>query len=325
MTSEPQAESTATARATWMLVLTTLVWGMSFPWTKSWQLSAVDCPGGELIASFTLIGVRLSAALFLLGLWQPRLLLAPSRREHAAGAIIGAVFFLGFSLQVWGLAHTTPALSAFFTSLSSAWVPLIGWIALRLNVSRLTLAGLLVALAGTAVLVEGGWKIGLGEQLTFLAALAFSVQILLIDRLGKRVRSSHITAAFMGTAGLLALVGATGMAVCGPGLSAWLGWLLHLLRQPAVLANLICLILLPTVLGFYWMNSYQPLVSANRAALIYLLEPVFASILSVGWGYEPMTAHLLLGGFLILAGNLLVELPGWLRQPRKHLIEEQAE
>lgn len=321
MMSAAQSTAAAASRASLMLMLTALVWGMSFPWTKSWQLAAVDCPGGELVASFTLIGVRLPAALLLLALWQPRLLFAPTCREHAVGAIIGGVFFLGFSLQVWGMAHTTPALSAFFTSLSSAWVPLIGWMCLRLKVSRLTLAGLLVALAGTAILVEGGWKVGLGERLTFLAALAFAMQILLIDRLGRRVRSSHITASFMGIAGLLASICAVGIAASGPGLTGWFDWLLHLLSQPAVLVNLGCLILLPTVLGFHWMNTYQPRVSANRAALIYLLEPVFASILSVGWDYEPMTTHLLLGGILILAGNLLVELPGWLRRPKQPLAE----
>ena len=41
-------------------------------------------------------------------------------------------------------------------------------------------------------------------------------------------------------------------------------------------------ILLPTVLSFHWMNTYQPRVTAVRAALIYLLEPVFAAGFAVG-------------------------------------------
>ena len=57
------------------------------------------------------------------------------------------------------------------------------------------------------------------------------------------------------------------------------------------------------------MNSYQPLVPPSRAALIYLLEPVFASVVSVWWGYEELSTALVLGGVLILTGNLLVELP----------------
>lgn len=319
--SAPVASAERSPRPTLMLVLTTFVWGLSFPWMKSWQLSAASCPGGELLASFTLIAVRMPLAILLLTVWQPRLLTAPTRREHAAGALLGSVFFLGFGLQVWGLAYTTPALSAFFTSLASAWVPLLGWACLRLRASRLTLLGLIVALGGTAVLVEGGWNIGLGEQLTFLAALVFAVQILLLDRLARHVRSAHLTMSFLTVSGLLASTCAFATAASGPGIAAWLDWLGDLLRQPAVLVNLACLALLPT-LGFHWMNTYQPQVPANRAALIYLLEPVFAAVVSVGWDYEPMTLHLLLGGVLILAGNLLVELPGWLRAPARRILEE---
>jgi drug/metabolite transporter (DMT)-like permease len=309
------------ARPTVMLVLTTFVWGLSFPWMKSWQLSAVGCPGGELLASFTLIAIRMPLAVLLLVLWQPHLLTAPTRREHAVGSLIGCTFFVGFSLQVWGLAWTTPALSAFFTSLGSAWVPILGWICLRLKATRLTLLGLIVALAGTAILVEGGWKVGFGEQLTFAASILFAVQLLLLDRLGRRLQSAHLTLSFLSVSGALAGICAVVVAAFGSGVAAWIDWLAGLLHQPAVLANLACLAVLPT-LAFHWMNTYQPRVPANRAALIYLLEPVFAAVVSVGWRYEPMTTHLLLGGLLILCGNLLVELPGWLRAPRRRILEE---
>ena len=65
------------------------------------------------------------------------------------------------------------------------------------------------------------------------------------------------------------------------------------------------------------MTTYQPHVTATRAALIYLLEPVFGSLLSVLWGHDEPSVRLLLGGGLILGGNLLVELPGWLKRLRK--------
>jgi drug/metabolite transporter (DMT)-like permease len=69
------------------------------------------------------------------------------------------------------------------------------------------------------------------------------------------------------------------------------------------------------------MNTYQPQVPASRAALIYLLEPVFTSIVSVAVyyttgaeGYDKLTLPLLLGGALVLAGNVLVEAPGWMKK-----------
>jgi drug/metabolite transporter (DMT)-like permease len=72
-----------------------------------------------------------------------------------------------------------------------------------------------------------------------------------------------------------------------------------------------------SVLAFHWMMTYQPRVAAARAALIYLLEPVFASCFSILWGLDDLTLRLLLGGGLIMGGNLLVELPGWLKSRNK--------
>ncbi|MFO0929981.1 MAG: DMT family transporter [Gemmataceae bacterium] len=295
-------------RAALMLVLVTALWGMSFTWTRSWQLAAADGPVDELLSGLTLIAVRMPLALLLLGLWQPRVVLRPTRAEHAGGAAIGAVFFAGFALQTWGLAYTTPALSAFFTSLCSAWVPLIALAAFRERVAPLTLAGLAVGLVGCAVLVEG-WNAGPGELMTLAGSVLFAVELLILDRLGRRLEPSHLTAGFLGATGLLALASAVIVAVRGPGLAAWGEWAGGMLARPDILRSVACLVVLPTVLGFHWMNSYQPLVSATRAGLIYLLEPVFSALFSVWWGYDPVSGPLLLGGGLILAGNLLVELP----------------
>jgi drug/metabolite transporter (DMT)-like permease len=300
-----------------VLVLVTLLWGASFPLVKSWQEAAKGCPGGEEVASATLIALRMLLAVLVLALFKPRLLTAPTRREHVTGVIIGCAFWVGFSFQVWGMAQTTPARSGFITSLGSAWVPLLAFVVLRAPVAGVTLLGLALGVAGTAVLGlgwENGWALGGGEGRTLLASVVFAVQILLLDRLGKRVRSEYLTAAFLGVTGLLATVLTLTLAAAGPGLGAWLAWLADLLRRPAVARDVALLVLLPTVLAFHWMNTYQPRVSAGRAALIYLLEPLFAAAFSVAWGYDSLTARLFLGGGLILAGNLLIEVPYWVQR-----------
>ena len=84
--------------------------------------------------------------------------------------------------------------------------------------------------------------------------------------------------------------------------------------RDAALSEMLMRKVIPTVLAFHWMNVYQPRVSASRAALIYLLEPVFAALFSLAWGHDRVSLPLVAGGGLILGGNLLVELPGWLRE-----------
>jgi drug/metabolite transporter (DMT)-like permease len=304
----PPAVAGGSTHAALVLVVVTLLWGLSFPLVKSWQDAANACPGGAALASATLIALRMGLALVILAVFRPRLLWAPSRREHACGAVIGLVFFLGFTLQVLGLAWTTPALSSFLTSLASAWVPLLAWAWWRIAVPRLTLAGLALGMIGVAVMVEG-WSVQPGDALTLLATLLFAVQILLLDRLGRAVNPVHLTAAFIAATGAPALLLTVSLAMTGPGLLPWLRWLAGMLRQPAIARDVVVLTVFSTVLAFHWMNVYQPRVSASRAALIYLLEPVFASLFSVLWGHDSLTLRLIVGGSIILIGNVLVEWP----------------
>src|SRR5262245_31739421 len=99
-----------TGRATAMLVLTALLLGVSFPLVKNWQEASGDCPGGGLLAGLTLMVLRTALALVLLAVVRPGLLTRPTGREHLAGLAIGLAFGTGVALQVWGLAHTSPAL-----------------------------------------------------------------------------------------------------------------------------------------------------------------------------------------------------------------------
>src|SRR5262249_43832931 len=139
-------------RATLMLVLSTVLWGWSFSLVKNWQQAAAACPGGDLLASLTLLAVRAFLALLILAVVRPRLVWRPTRRAYAATLLIAVPFFVGFTLQVWGLAWTSPALSAFVTSLASAWVPVFAFVGLRARAAWLTLLGLAAGIAGTAVL-----------------------------------------------------------------------------------------------------------------------------------------------------------------------------
>ncbi len=307
--------------ATIMLVLTTFCWGLSFPLMKGWQLQSEDCPGGLVLASATMILVRVTLAVLILAMFRPNLVREPSRHAHLYGAAVGVTFFVGFLLQVLGLAWTTPALSAFITSLGSAWVPVMAWLWSRTRVAPLALVGIGLGIFGTAVLAEidsgEEWTLGVGDLLTFVAAVVFAVEILLLDHLGKDVPAGHLTVSFFAVTAVLALLTAAGWAAWGPGIPEWLGWSARMLRTPGMATDVALLTVFCTVLAFHWMNVYQPRVSASRAALIYLLEPVFAAVFSIMLGYDQLSPRLLIGGGIIIGGNLLVETPRLLYELKK--------
>src|SRR5262249_41993760 len=196
------------ARAALMLVVATLFWGLSFPLMKNWQNAAGDCPGGEVVSSLSLMGVRVVLALCFLGLFQRRLFLMPTRREMGLGALVVLVNGAGNILQVVGLASTTPALSGFFTSLASVWVPIVAFVLFRVFSSRLTLIGFGLAIVGAAILgvnFDEAWGLGKGDALTLASSLIFAGEILMLDRLGKRIVSSHLTIGLISLTGLPAL------------------------------------------------------------------------------------------------------------------------
>lgn len=340
--------STNSRKATLILVLVTVLWGLSFPLMKIWQNIGEDIqkgdlsgesasqtkqteakvepefPVGALLSGSTLIAIRMLLAAGILAAIQPGLATRPTLREHGYGALLGVIFVAGFIFQVWGIGYTTPAMSAFITSLGSAWAPLIAWLCLGIRAPMLTVIGLAIGVAGTVRLglePENGWAIlgsslswqdrggfGRGEALTLVASVLFGVQILSLDRIGRRVRADHLTIGFFVAGGAAALVLAIATALSGPGLGPWLDWTGTMLTNGKVATALAVLILLPTILAFHWMNIYQPCVPATRAALIYLLEPIFSTCFSIPFKLDQLTARLVEGGSLILAGNLLVEL-----------------
>jgi drug/metabolite transporter (DMT)-like permease len=302
-------------KAPGMLLLITMLWGLSFPLMKSWHLAGENCPGGPVVAGLTMVSLRMMLALLVLAVFLPNLFLAPSRREVGIGFLLGLINSLGFILQVTGLAWTTPALSAFVTSLASAWVPLLMLVCFDVAVRKLTLLGLVVGIIGAAVLgidTRQGFAFGWGEVLTFISTWFFALVIVLLDRLGRGVESAHFTVAFLAGTGIPALLSTGAITLSRSESSEWLIWTATMLSNPLMLRDLILLTVLCTVLPFHWFNVYQPHVAASRAALIYLLEPVSASIFSLLWGLDALDLKLLMGGGLILAGNGLVEVPFWL-------------
>jgi drug/metabolite transporter (DMT)-like permease len=86
-----------------------------------------------------------------------------------------------------------------------------------------------------------------------------------------------------------------------------------------------------SLIAFLLMNRWQRHVSATKAALIYCMEPVFASVLALflprwlsqmaGLRYanEQLTLQLIIGGGLILLSNIFMQWP--VEQGASHLNE----
>jgi drug/metabolite transporter (DMT)-like permease len=307
------------ARAVVMLVLANVFWALSFPLIKAIAYAHQQLlPGsGSWFITACTIAPRFVLAAAILAVWQRGALRRLTRLEVRQAVGLGLFASAGMLFQNDGLQYTSASTSAFLTQFYAILIPL--WVALRTR--RLPPGTVWIScglvLAGVAVLGRFDWRelrFGRGELETLVSSLFFMGQILWLERREfSGNRPIPVTflmfvveaALFMVMAGAMAprVADVPALFTSGP----WLGFTL--------LLTLFC-----TVGAFSLMNTWQPRITATEAGLLYCLEPVFASLLALalpGWfsvwaGFsypnETVTSHLLLGGGLITAANVLIQL-----------------
>lgn len=277
------------------LLSATVIWGSAF---------IAQSVGMDKIGPFTFQAVRCFLAVVFLfpasALFSKGKPFWKSWADPAlwrSGIICGLALFAASSLQQIGLVYTDAGKAGFLTAMYIVFVPFLGLFVGR-KPGRNALLSLIPAIVGLYLLsctsVSG---INKGDVLLLLCAVAFSVQILLIDR--------HCA----GLDGLkLNCIQALVVAVLS------VPWAL---LTETVDASLIASCWLPLVYaGILSMGVAYTLqivgqkgVAPSAAALLMSLESVFAALF--GWLllHETMTRAELLGCMLVFAAVVISQLP----------------
>ncbi len=218
------------------------------------------------------------------------------------GLLLGLAMLAGFALQTWGLERTTPARSGFLTGLAVLFVPFITRFLKGRKIAASSWAGVLLAVAGLAVLTrpfDGGVAetIRLGDALTAGCAVAFALQIVYTSEWAPRhplvpLVFLQVAVTFLGSVALLPLEP------------------LRLASSPRLAGTVAFTGLVMTAMAFFVQNWGQRHTTAVRAALIFSLEPVAAALFSHFVGGEPLAAADWGGGGLIVAGVITGEVGG---------------
>lgn len=287
-------------RATLILLGTTFFWGSSFL-AMRWGMRGFEPAVGVAAMPFAFLFARFAAAIPLHLAVFPRSLSSLTPRVVGAGLLLALPFNLGFVLQAVGLASTSSTVSAFLTSLFIVLTPLLGRLFFGERIAPATLAGGGVSLAGVWILTDPAGGLGTGEILTIACAVAFAVQIQLTNLITRKHPPEAVTLVMFVSA--VAVSGAALLALgVGPGdILRGLGGR-HALWT-ALYAAAFC-----SVAAMWALNRFQRDITPTRAAVLYMLEPVIAAILAVLLEGEALTARALLGGAVIVGGNLLCEL-----------------
>jgi len=270
------------------LGLAGVIWGANFVLVKF----AV-----ERMGPFYYLGLRFLVATVILAPFCVGRLRRLSRRGWLVGTGVGVLLFAGFALQTVGLKTISPGLSGFLTSLYVIVVPLILVLFTRRWPSPLLALGVVVVVAGLAVLsIYGSFGFGWGEILTLLATVFWALHILGVSYGSIRISTIAFVELQMATVAVLSLI--TAFAFERPVLFP--GWE----ATGAVLWTGV----MGGVVAYVFVVFGQRYTPPTLAGVIMSLEAVFALITSIVVGYDSLTVRTLIGFVLVFVGTTVARI-----------------
>ncbi|MFN2491187.1 MAG: DMT family transporter [Actinomycetota bacterium] len=276
-----------------VLFLTPVLWGATFPAAK---LALDDLDPFAFMAWTRILGlVTIVAALP----WMARRSENPLelKRSLWPGLVLGALLFLGYSLQTVGLDLTTATNAGFITGLYVVFTPVLGLVLFRIPVRPSLWGAVAVSFVGLALLSTATlrtFRPHLGDVLVLASALAWSGHVTALGRFAPRYPAPLLSVAQMVAASLFHLAAA----------------LTSGLQTRAAVATLPLLFItgvLGTGVAYTLQIVAQRDITPARAAVILSGESLFSALLSTLWIGERLVVHQWLGALLIVVAMVLSE------------------
>ena len=280
-----------------LLVLTALIWGCAF---------VAQSVGMDYVGPFTF-----NMARFLIGaiVLLPVIWFMDRQRKTGAekgagqktliigGICCGIALAVASTLQQWGILFTTVGKAGFITAMYIVIVPLLG-IFIGKKVRPLIIGCVAIAVVGFYFLcMTESLRLGLGDFLVLLCAIAFSIHILVIDHFSPKVDGVKMSAIQFLTAAIISAVPTLlwEQPVFTEILQAW---------QPVLYAGVMSCGVAYTLQIIAQKNA-DPTV----ASLLLSLESVFSVL--AGWVLlgQGLSLKELFGCVLIFCAIILAQLP----------------
>ena len=268
--------------ATLTLVLITLIWGSTFVIVKE-TVTTVPPP--------LLLALRFSVAALLFSWVRPR------GAAFRPGLVLGLLSFAGFATQTLGLVSTTASKAAFITGLSVILTPIFSALWFRHNVPVRAYLAAGVALLGLGLMSFTGVQgVSVGDVWVLGTAVFYAFYILYLGEVAPQYGALELSAVQFWLMALLAWVWAAPQVGQLGGLNAGAVW------------SIVYLGIAATALVSILQVWAQRVVSAHVAALVFVLEPVFAAMFAYVQLGEALGVWGWVGGGLVGLAMLLSEL-----------------
>jgi drug/metabolite transporter (DMT)-like permease len=277
-------------KGTLILIFVTLIWGSTFSLTK---ISL------KYLTPFFLLFERFFLGSLFLGIYF--IVKGIPLRINWAGSILGIINFLAIAFQTFGLRSTTATKGAFITGLSVLMVPFFERIFLGSKISIRLWLSVFIGFLGLTMLTVDFTQIGYinwGDFLVFICAVLYAIQIVYIAYVVHKKEVLDLVFSELIITMLLAL-------------------LFHIFFEPEslplrnIFISFIPVLYLGTIATSLTLTLQligQKYLTPTKSALIYNLEPVFATIFAFFILKESLSLIQFIGAFLILL-SLFTSIP----------------
>jgi drug/metabolite transporter (DMT)-like permease len=271
-----------------LLVLGTAFWGISFSVTKL----AIGTGSSSLFLFYRfLLATVVLAVVFCKQLRQTKL------SDIKTGAMLAIPLFLGIHLQTLGIKATDAAQCAFIAGMTVVVVPLLKLLLYRKAAPFKIWIAALIALSGLFIIsINTQLKISSGDLYTLIGAVGFAFYLIAVEKQAAIKSLVPTIVPMFATCSLLTF----GLAIID-NQATWIP------EANTFWVGVIYCALFSTAYMYSISNIAQKYISAERVALIYLLEPIFGALAAFYLLDENLSIRLLFGGGMILLATIISE------------------
>jgi drug/metabolite transporter (DMT)-like permease len=214
--------------------------------------------------------------------------------------VLGTLGLASYVAQAYGLQHISSNRSAFLTSLNVLIVPFLalmfgGRLAWHVVIAALTACGGIGLMSW-----EGGGNLN-GDAATIACALAYALYVIVLSQHATRHEARHLAATQIAVMAILATLWML-LQSSGSDMLATLP-----ARLTPHLTTLLYLGAIATAGMLFLQALGQSAIGADKAAIIYAMEPVFAALFGWLWLDEALGWRGVAGGAVVIGALILSE------------------
>lgn len=272
------------------LFIISIVWGLSFVFMKD-AISEASVLY-VLAIRFLIAGIPFALIFF-------KKFFKATKRDYLRGLLVGLVLVCSYLFQGYGCKYTTASKNALLSTVYGVIVPFSTWLIFKKKPKLMSLIFTILAFIGIGFITINGFdSINIGDVLTLLGGIIFSLQITLVSEFTKKTDPIFLTMIQFLFVGIVLL--------CFAPLEG--SFPTYLFTEPDLLWRILVLGFGCTFMCFFLQSVCQKYVQVVTSGVIISLEAPFGVIAGVLLNHDRITGLMIFGIVILFVAVIGMQL-----------------